>query len=249
MHTTAKAWCGLPPLDGSSRCEDCKLRSRAFCGGLDRDELRALEAVTEDVEIRSGRMIFFEGDPAEYIFNVFSGTAKTFKLLPDGRRQVLGFMIEGDLLGYSTSDEYTHCAETLTPVRLCRLSRQRLTTLAARFPALESKLLQITADELTALQSQAVLLGRKTAQERIASFLIGLSEKSELAGSSDNPLTLAMSRHDIADYLGLTAETVSRVLTQFARAGLISIPQPYQVHFERFDELRRLAEAEDSNLR
>ena len=93
-----------------------------------------------------------------------------------------------------------------------------------------------------------LVLGRKTAPERIASFLLRLSEKSLAMGDAETPLNLTMSRHDIADYVGLTAETVSRVLTQFARDGLISIPQPYQVDLERIDELRRLANAEEFDI-
>ncbi len=241
---TDRAACGLPQMPGSNRCIDCRIRHRAFCAALAPGELRALEEVVEDITLSPDRTVFYERDAAEHIYNVFSGTMKIYKLLQDGRRQVLGFPSEGDLLGLALDEEYSYSAETLTPVTLCRVSRARLRGLATEFPALETKLLQITAAELAESQAQMMVLGRKSAQERIASFLLQLSEKSQRAGGTGNPLTLPMSRHDIADYVGLTAETVSRVLTQFAREGLITIPQPYEVGLERIAGIRRLAEAE-----
>lgn len=245
---TDRAACGLPQLPGASRCADCWIRHRAFCAALETNEIKALESAVEEISLAPNRPVFYETDPAEHIYNVFAGTVKTFKLLQDGRRQVLGFQGEGDLLGFAASESYAYNAETLTPVHLCRVSRAALKKLGAEFPALESKLLEITAAELAGSQSQMMLLGRKSAQERIASFLIQLSDKSVAAGGEGTPLNLPMSRHDIADYVGLTAETVSRVLTQFARQGMIVIPQPYQVDLQRIDELRRLAEAEQIQI-
>ena len=215
---------------------------------MNHEEISALEGIVEEIVLPPDRPVFYECDPADHIYNVFSGTVKIYKLLQDGRRQVLGFPTAGDLMGYSTIGEYGYNAETLTPVRLCRVSRDKLRDLARRFPALETKLLEITVAELAESQSQMLVLGRKTAQERIATFLLRLSEKSLSIGEAETPLNLTMSRHDIADYVGLTAETVSRVLTQFARDGLISIPQPFQVDLERIDEMRRLADAENIEI-
>lgn len=245
---TQRAACGQLRVEGSSRCLDCEIRHRAFCAAFDDAELRALEAVIENISLSANSEVFFEGDAAEYIYNVNAGTVKIFKSLQDGRRQVLGFPVDGDLLGYPVGDTHSYSAETLTPVQLCRVSRARLRGLASDFPALESKLLEITAGELADTQAQMTLLGRKSAPERVASFLIQLSDKSIANGGVGNPLSLPMSRHDIADFIGLTAETVSRVLTQFTRDGLISIPQPYQVDLLNIEELRDLGAAESLDL-
>ncbi len=245
---TDHAACGLPVLPRASRCADCWVRHKAFCAALETDEIKALENVVEELSLATNRPVFYEGDPAEHIYNVFAGTVKTFKLLQDGRRQVLGFQSEGDLLGFASSESYAYNAESLTPVHLCRVSRTRLRKLAGEFPRLESKLLEITVAELAGSQAQMMLLGRKSAPERVASFLIQLSDKSVAAGGEGATLNLPMSRHDIADYLGLTAETVSRVLTQLARQGMIAIPQPYQVDLQRIEELRRLAEADQIEI-
>lgn len=244
----ARAACGQKRVEGSSRCLDCAVRQRAFCAAFDDGELRALEAVIENISLSANSEVFFEGDAAEYMYNVNAGTVKIFKSLQDGRRQVLGFPGDGDLLGYPVGDAYSYSAETLTPVRLCRVSRARLRDLASDYPALDGKLLQITAVELADTQALMTVLGRKSAPERVASFLIRLSDKSIATGGTGNPLSLPMSRHDIADFIGLTAETVSRVLTRFTRDGLIAIPQPYQVDLLNMEKLRDLGAAESLDL-
>jgi CRP/FNR family transcriptional regulator, anaerobic regulatory protein len=246
---TQRAACGQRRAEGSSRCEGCEIRSRAFCAAFDDAELTALEAVIEMISLNANSEVFFEGDTADYMYNVNAGMVKIFKSLQDGRRQILGFPVDGDLLGYPIGDSHTYSAETLTRVQLCRVSRARLRDLASGFPALERKLLEIMAGELADSQAQMTLLGRKSAPERVASFLVHLSDKSIAIGGTGVSLSLPMSRHDIADFIGLTAETVSRVLTQLTRDGLIAIPQPYQVNLIRIESLRDLAAAESLDLK
>jgi CRP/FNR family transcriptional regulator len=243
-----RAACGQKRAQGSLRCFDCEVRHRAFCAAFDDAELQALDAVIEDISLSANSEVFFEGDTADYMYNVNAGTVKIFKSLQDGRRQILGFPVDGDLLGYPIGDTHSYSAETLTPVQLCRVSRTRLRELASDFPALETKLLEITAGELAISQAQMTMLGRKSAPERVASFLIQLSDKALSNGGAETPLNLPMSRHDIADFIGLTAETVSRVLTRFTRDGLIAIPQPYQVDLLKIKNLRDLGAAESLDL-
>jgi CRP/FNR family transcriptional regulator len=165
---------------------------------------------------------------------------RLYKLLPDGRRQIVGFLLPGDLVGLSAGDAYAHSAEAITPVEVCRFSRRRLDGLLDEFPAMHRRLLGIAASELGAAQAQMVLLGRKTARERIASFLLTLERRAAAVGLATEPLHLAMTRTDIGDYLGLTIETVSRTFSQLKAEGAIALPRPGEV---RFLDRRRLAEA------
>jgi CRP/FNR family transcriptional regulator len=150
---------------------------------------------------------------------------KLYKLLPDGRRQITGFAHRGDFLGLAVSKSYAFSAEALGPVRFCRFSRASLHSVLDDFPAMEKRLLDFASNELVAAQEQMLLLGRKTARERVASFL--LNQEARLAACEhETPKTmiLAMNRGDIADYLGLTIETVSRTFTRLKNEGLIGIP-------------------------
>lgn len=162
-----------------------------------------------------------EGEPAEHCFTITGGLVRTLKLLPDGRRQIIGFARAGHFLGLTAAHTYSVTAEAVDRVRLCRFSRMRLQESLAQFPRLERWLFDAAASELAAAQSQIVLLGRKTARERIASFLVGW------AGGGDTCATrihVPMPRSDIADYLGLTVETVSRTLTRMRLDGLLAMP-------------------------
>ena len=246
MSVQARAWCHRANA-ADPGCASCMIRHRSFCSVLDDQEIVALESIVDEMHVAPGQVIFYDRDPAEHIFNLLSGTIKTYKLLQDGRRQILGFSTAGDLLGQAAAARYNCVAEAITEATYCRFSRTRLRAVSARYPMLEKKLLEITANELRAAHDQIMALGRKSAPERIATFLLQLSDKAVREERSGNPVHLPMSRHDIADYLGLTPETVSRVLTQFAREGLVGIPPPDRIKLSRPAELRRRAEAE--NLR
>ncbi len=161
-----------------------------------------------------GKNFVTEGEPASAFFNISSGTVRLYKLMPDGRRQITGFVGIGHFLGLAVSDTYAFSAEAIEPVRYCRFSRTKLRALLDDFPALEKRLLQVASDELVAAQEQMLLLGRKTARERLASFLLAQSRLGVACQTPRVQFALPMTRGDIADYLGLTIETVSRTLTR-----------------------------------
>jgi len=204
-------------------CSACDVRTRSVCGALDLPELRQLAAILATVSFRANQTIVAEGDPAQYLFNVTEGAVKLFKLLPDGRRQVTGFLFPGDFLGIALNDTYAYGAEALGPVELCRFPRQRLERLIEATPHLEKRLLAMAANELVAAQDQMMLLGRKSAREKVASFLLNLSERAEQRGQAPDPVALPMGRTDIADYLGLTTETVSRTFTQLKTQQIVTL--------------------------
>ncbi|HXQ65487.1 MAG TPA: helix-turn-helix domain-containing protein [Alphaproteobacteria bacterium] len=167
--------------------------------------------------------LFYEGDPAEFLFNVTGGMIRVHKLLADGRRQVTGFLYPGDFVGLAVHDSYAYTAETVVATSVCRFPRTKLHALMREMPHLENRMLSMASNELIEAQDQMLLLGRKTAQEKIASFLLMISRRAGRRGQPDNPIHLPMGRTDIADFLGLTTETVSRVFTQFKTSGAIRL--------------------------
>lgn len=209
---------------------------------MEEKALARLARATTVVELEPGESLVAEGEDASHVFNITTGALKVYKLLADGRRQVTGFLFTGDFLGFGTGERYGVSAEALTPVRVCRFQRRAFRALLGEFPAMETKLLAMAGNELEAAQEQMLLLGRKTAKERIASFLLSLSRRAERLGRPADPVALPMSRTDIADYLGLTTETVSRVFTQLKTQGSIRLAGTNEVRLNRPAELRRLAE-------
>ncbi|MSP67660.1 MAG: cyclic nucleotide-binding domain-containing protein [Alphaproteobacteria bacterium] len=211
-------------------CAACEVRDLAICGVLNGAEIERVGAIVSNVRVEGGEVIFFEGDDAEHVFNIVAGVVRLFKLMPDGRRQVTGFLYPADFLGLALSATYAYSAEAVTPVRLCRFPRGKLERLLEEIPRLEKRLLGNAANELMVAQDQMLLLGRKTAKERLASFLMHLSSRAERRGETADPIALPMSRTDIADYLGLTIETVSRTFTRLRKDGLIDHADPHVVH-------------------
>jgi CRP/FNR family transcriptional regulator len=213
----------LDPHGGFEPCASCEARQFSVCNAIADADLARLSGITTVIEAAPGRTFIDEGEPANSFFNVTAGSAKLFKLLPDGRRQITGFVGAGHFLGLAVSDIYAFSAEAITPVRYCRFSRAKLRKLLDDFPLMEKRLLEVAANELVAAQEQMLLLGRKTARERLASFLLMQSRLGLPCGNARRRFTLPMTRGDIADYLGLTIETVSRTMTKLRAEGLIEM--------------------------
>ncbi|MHA1113170.1 MAG: helix-turn-helix domain-containing protein [Alphaproteobacteria bacterium] len=225
-------------------CAACEIRDLSFCAVLSPTELERLRAITTDLRVEAHRTIVSETEPADHLFNVTAGAVKLYKLLMDGRRQITGFLFPGDFLGVALNDRYVYSAEAITPVSMCRYDRARLEGLLDEMPALEKRLLGITANELVAAQDQMVLLGRKTAQERVASFLLDLSRRASRRGQAPDPIYLPMTRADIADYLGLTVETVSRTFSRLRKLGVIALEGNEMVRLVDRAALEELSEGE-----
>lgn len=209
-------------LPAGHPCAACDIRLRTFCKTLDAEELRRFKADGPTVTVMAKQPLFHEGDAADVVFNLISGSAKLYKLLPDGRRQVTGFLFPGDFLGVTVGDEHGFTAETLEPSEMCRFPRHRFEAFVDARPAMRRELYRIAMHELAAAQQQMVLLGRKAAPERLASLLLLLLERTA-GGGAPLTVTLPMNRLDIADYLGLTKETVSRAFTAFKIGGVIRL--------------------------
>ncbi len=220
-------------LGAAEPCAHCDVRHRSVCSAVSDADLSRLAAVAVVREYERGKTFIDESEPAEHFFNITAGTAKLFKLLPDGRQHVTGFAGIGHFLGLAVSDTYAFSAEAIEPVQVCRFSRTKLRALLDDVPALEHRLLQTACNELVIAQEQMLTLGRKTAQERVASFLLAWSRTTGCGGPSAgrgrDRVPLPMTRGEIADHLGLTIETVSRTFSRFRAGGRIETPSTADV--------------------
>jgi CRP-like cAMP-binding protein len=183
--------------------------------------LAAAEGRAQTVKVDRDEEIVAQDDPATYCYLVVSGCVRTTRLMEDGRRQVGEFLFAGDLLGWEVLDQHDFGAEAVTPVVLRRYPRRDLENLADQDPGVARRLREISARRLRAGREHMLLLGRKTASERIASFLLEMVERIE--PDSREMIDLPMSRADMGDYLGLTIETVCRRLTQLRASGTIAV--------------------------
>ena len=179
--------------------------------------------------------IFGENEPADYVYRVISGSVRTYKILSDGRRQVGGFYLPGDIFGLEFADEHTFSAEAIADAKVVVVKRSAITALAGRDAAIGRELFALTGRELRRVQDRVLLLV-KSAQERVASFLLEMAERA----SAGNTVELPMSRQDIADYLGLTIETVSRTLTGLECAATIEVPTSRRIVLRNRSALSRL---------
>ena len=214
------------PHCGTDHCIDCEARQSSLCGVLDDHDLGRLASLAQQMVIPAGQGFIEDGAPADSFYNVTHGTVRLYKLLPDGRRQVTGFAGPGHFLGLAVSTSYAFAAEAIDDVSVCRFSRPKLRALLTDLPLLERRLLDVAANELALAQEQMLLLGRKTARERLASFLFHLLPEHDQAhadAARSVRLHLPMPRADIADYIGLTVETVSRSFGVLKNERLIEI--------------------------
>lgn len=229
-------------LEPGHPCFGCAVREIALCGILESEELRAFKQYGTDARYEAGATIFFETDPADTVFTLTSGVVRLSKLLSDGRRQIAGFLFPGDFLGITLEDEHAFTAEAITAVELCRFPRRRFDEFIESHPNMERRLFALAAHELAAARQQVVLLGRKTATERVVSFLLMLASKCRREGGLADEVQLPMTRTDIADYLGLRIETVSRELSALKAARLIQLTGSHSVHLHKKRELEALAQ-------
>lgn len=225
---TEPPWLGVTLRHGLDPCATCDARSLSVCDALAGPDLDRLATIAVVMSVEIGQSFITEGDPADHFFNLTGGSAKLYKLLPDGRCQVTGFVQTGDFLGLAASTHYAFSAEALEPVQLCRFARGKFEALLRDCPAMERRLRQLASHELVMAQEQMLLLGRKSARERVASFLLSRSRGCAHAGTGERVL-LPMTRTEIADYLGLTIETVSRTLSAFKTARLVAMHSPAEL--------------------
>jgi CRP/FNR family transcriptional regulator, anaerobic regulatory protein len=211
------------------RCDSCSVRHRAVCGALARDEVARLSAIAHHKLLPPGQVILHDNAEMHYFANIVSGVVKLTKTLADGRQQIVGLQFASDFLGRPFRANSPYHAETVTDVHLCTYDKGQFERLVKEIDGFEHRLFQNTLDELDSAREWMLLLGRKSAGEKVASFLLMVARRMESIGckASDDPdrprFNLPLSRAEIADFLGLTIETVSRQISRMKVDKIIAL--------------------------
>lgn len=225
IHST-----GVPVL-----CASCEARHRGLCGALKPAELVTLARSSTKHVAAAGEELVSETMPVDRYSNILSGVVKLKKMMSDGRQQIVGLQFAPDFLGRPFVTESNITAEAATDVSLCSFSRSSLEQLMKQQPDLERRLLQQTVKELDEARAWMLTLGRRTAAEKVASFLLMIARNinPDSGGGPVESFDLPLSRSDIADFLGLTIETVSRQLSRLRAEGVIRIENNRHVTVEK----------------
>ena len=208
-------------------CADCPIRHRAVCARCETDELEQLEAIKYYRNYEAGQTIIWAGDKMDFVASVVHGVAALTQTMEDGRRQMVGLLLPSDFLGRPNRDRAAYDVTATTDLQLCCFRRLPFQQMLSSTPHVSQRLLEMTLDELDAAREWMLLLGRKTAREKIASFLSIIARRNAAqqtpglggAVAFDLPLT----REAMADYLGLTLETVSRQMSALKNDGIIKL--------------------------
>jgi CRP/FNR family transcriptional regulator len=214
------------PLNlGNVSCGDCPIRHRAVCSRCETDELAQLEDMKYYRTFPAGQTIVWAGEKADFVGSVVSGVAALTQTMEDGRRQMVGLLQPSDFVGRPGRAVASFDVTAVTEVMLCCFQRRPFEKMMAETPHVATRLLEMTLDELDSAREWMLLLGRKTARERIASLLVILARRAVMLSPNrsrrDLALTLPLTREAMADYLGLTLETVSRQISALKRDGII----------------------------
>jgi CRP/FNR family transcriptional regulator len=195
-----------------------------FCGAAANVfELRELQKLAVQVHFRSGKTIFSEHELADAVFGISKGVVRLYKLLPDERRQVLAFALPGDFLGMPFAERHNFSADAIGEVTLCRFSRADLTKFIQSSPNIMRLIIEFAIRELDMAQDQLLLLGNGSAEEKVAVFLVNWRDRLARLSVLSQTVPLPMRRQDIADFLGLKLETVSRTLAKLEQKNVIRI--------------------------
>jgi len=216
-------------------CDTCVVRNRAICGALDVDEIAVLNTIGRRRNLNAGESLMWEGEDSVLVANVIEGVLKLSTGTEDGREQIVGVVYPSDFIGRPFGATTGHSVSALTDARVCVFSRRDFDGFAREHPALGQKLLERTLGELDRTRRWMLLLGRKSAAEKVASFLVDMSERlvdpgcKDIVAQAATALELPFSRQQIADVLGLTIETVSRQFTRLKAEGIIDLPSRREV--------------------
>lgn len=239
----------------TAHCDTCSLHPLCLPLGLTDNDLYKLEKIIRRGRpIQKGEHLFRQGEPFNAVFAVRTGTLKTYTLTNEGEEQITGFHLASELIGLSNFEApiYSSSAKALETTNVCEIPFDRLDELSGELPTLRRQLLRTMGKEIRDDQQMMLLLSKKSAEERIASFLLNLAARFKRRGFSDKTFRLSMSRADMANYLGLAVETVSRVFTRFQKQGLIDITGNAKeiaiVNQKSLWDLAALSESERSEL-
>ena len=234
-------------LANLTHCEKCIIRHRGLCSAASPEAVAELNRIANPHHYTTGQTIISEGVAVDFVANIVSGIVKLTKTLPDGRQQIVGLLFPSDFVGRAFAKSWTLSAEAASDVELCCLSRKAFEAIIGRHSDLKQQLLVSTLDELDAAREWMLLLGCKSADEKVASFLMLLARRSfnmgcgQEAQPADPVFELPVNRADIAGYLGMTVETVSRQISRMKAAGIIKLIDIRHYTVPDLDRLANLA--------
>lgn len=223
--------------DVPSSCEKCEVRGSAICCSLDPSGLAALSRLGRKIQLIPGQTLVWEGDESVVVGNVLSGILKLSTVTGDGREQIVGIVYPSDFIGRPFGRDSQHSVTALTDASLCVFGRAAFDRFAREHEDVGHALLERTLTELDRARHWMLLLGRKSACERVASLLLEMATRFGI----DQTITLPLTRQQMADVLGLTIETVSRSLTKLKMAGIISLPGARLLAVDEPEKLKRIA--------
>ncbi len=229
-------------------CTECPIRHRAVCARCDEDELAILDNIKSYKSFKAGEPILWRGDELTYLASIVSGVGSLGKTMEDGRIQMVGLLFPSDFIGHPGRAQIEFDVVAVTDVTLCCFKRKPFEDLVASTPHVAQRLLEMALDELDAARDWMVLLGRKTAREKIATFIEMLIRRQSLSDPSSEALkvVLPLTREEIASFLGLTLETVSRQLGAMKKEGILHFSDRRQFEVADFDALH-IATGDDAD--
>jgi len=228
-----------------ARCAVCKIRSYSFCRCLPEEKLKYFSGISVEKEFKNKQTIFLQQEEANNLYNITKGNVKIYRLLSDGRIQIIGFLYPGDFFGSYKKEKYNYSAESIGEVRSCVFKQTSLDNYLEKNMTLAKELLHMTSHELTLAQDRMGVLGKMNANERVAQFILNISDQRARIGWQNNPVSLPMTRQDIADYLGLTLETVSREISRFKTANIIKLMNLKQIFIVDKEKLTKICHGEN----
>jgi len=211
-------------------CQDCSISQLCIPYSLNETELERLDTIIERKKpIQKGSEIFKAGEPMKCLYAIRSGTLKSYTITEQGDEQITGFHLAGDLVGFDgiSSGHHPSFAQALETAMICEIPYDTLDSLSTSMPKLRQQILRLMSNEIVEDQSMILLLSKKNAEERLASFINNLSVRYAARGFSPKEFRLSMTRGDIGNYLGLTVETISRLLGRFQKSGMIAVKGKY----------------------
>ncbi|MEH6471695.1 MAG: fumarate/nitrate reduction transcriptional regulator Fnr [Halopseudomonas sp.] len=225
------------------QCNNCGLVSQCLPYALNQNEAEQLEKIIEkSPPLKKGSHLFHQGEPFTSIFAVRAGTIKTYTVTNEGEEQITGFYFPGELIGLNAIDtiSYPISAKVLETTTVCEIPYEELDHLSDHVPELRRQLIRSMGKEIREEQQMMLLLSKKTAEERVATFLLKLSDRYKRRGYSASIFRLSMSRNEIGNYLGLAVETVSRIFSRFQKQQLIKV-EGKEIEVLSLDELRQVS--------
>ncbi len=229
----------------SDSCKTCSLSELCLPRGLQSEELQRLDDIIKARRVvHSGDLLFKEGSENRGIYAVRSGSVKTFAMTESGEEQVLGFHLPGEIVGLAGLDQSVHncSSKALETSSICEMPLDDLEEICLQIPSLQKQLLKLISREISQDHKMLLLLAKKNSDQRVATFLLSLSGRFKLRGLSSDSFILSMSRQDIANYLGLAVETVSRILTKFSEDNIVEVTRR-SIQIVNHDRLLEIASA------